>query len=150
MKFQQLTGPLMAKGFEDTVLYVYNRFISLNEVGSNPSKFGYSLGEFHKKIRRRGINWKYTLNATDTHDTKRGEDLRARLNVLSEIPDRWNSFIQKWHNMNLKYKRDFNGTLLPDENDEYFLYQTLVGALPFGEEPDESFRKSISEPTTAS
>lgn len=145
MKFQQLTGPLMAKGFEDTSLYVYNRFISLNEVGGNPSKFGYTLGEFHKKIRYRGIKWKHTLNATSTHDTKRGEDVRARLNVLSEIPDQWQTSVKKWHDMNLKYKTEYNDRLLPDKNDEYFLYQTLIGAYPFDELPDKIFIKRIKD-----
>ncbi len=145
MKFQQLTGPLMAKGFEDTALYVYNRFISHNEVGGNPSKFGFTLGEFHKKIKYRGINWKHTLNTTSTHDTKRGEDVRARLNVLSEIPDQWHTRVKKWHNMNLKYKTEYNGRHLPDKNDEYFLYQTLVGAFPFEETPDNIFVKRIKD-----
>ncbi|HSD62485.1 MAG TPA: malto-oligosyltrehalose synthase [Ignavibacteriaceae bacterium] len=131
LRFQQLTGPLMAKGFEDTALYIYNRLISLNEVGGNPSKFGFTLQEFHKKVRQRGIKWKFSLNSTSTHDTKRGEDVRARINVLSEIPDEWNKRIKKWQNINKKYKNDFAGQLFPDNNDEYFLYQTLIGALPF-------------------
>jgi len=145
MKFQQLTGPLMAKGFEDTALYVFNRLISLNEVGGNPSYFGLGLREFHKKIRQRGIKWAYSLNTTSTHDTKRGEDVRARINVLSEIPDEWNLRVKKWHNMNLKYKKESAGRLLPDKNDEYFLYQTLIGTLPFDDTFSESFRKRIKE-----
>jgi (1->4)-alpha-D-glucan 1-alpha-D-glucosylmutase len=146
MKFQQLTGPLMAKGFEDTALYVYNRLISLNEVGGNPSKFGFTLKEFHKKIRQRGVKWKYSLNATSTHDTKRGEDVRARINVLSEVPDEWNMRIKRWRNMNLKYKKEYNGRYLPDNNDEYFLYQTLVGAFPFyDEEQDTVFLERMKE-----
>ncbi len=145
MKFQQLTGPLMAKGFEDTALYVYNRLISLNEVGGNPSYFGLSLREFHKKIRQRGIRWPNSLNTTSTHDTKRGEDVRARINVLSEIPEEWNSRVKKWRNMNQKYKKESGGRFLPDNNDEYFLYQTLVGALPFDESSYESFRGRIKE-----
>ncbi len=131
MKFQQLTGPLMAKGYEDTALYVYNRFISLNEVGGDPSELGLPLNEFHKKIRQRGLKWRYSLNTTSTHDTKRGEDVRARINVLSEIPDEWNLRVKKWYNMNLKYKKEYNGRFFPDKNDEYFLYQTIVGTLPF-------------------
>ncbi len=145
MKFQQLTGPLMAKGFEDTTLYVYNRLISLNEVGSNPSKFGFTIKEFHKKIRQRSIGWKYSLNATSTHDTKRGEDVRARINVISEIPDEWNDRVKKWQNMNQKFKKEYNGRFLPDNNDEYFLYQTLVGAFPFRKEEDEEFIGRIKE-----
>ena len=145
MRFQQLTGPLMAKGFEDTVLYVYNRLISLNEVGGNPSRFGITVNEFHKSIKRRGNTWKYTLNSTSTHDTKRGEDVRARINVLSEIPDEWNLRIKKWHNMNLKHKKELNGRFLPDENDEYFLYQTLIGTMPFDQRIDVQFEKRIKE-----
>lgn len=146
MKFQQLTGPLMAKGFEDTALYVYNRLISLNEVGADPSKFGITLPEFHRKIRHRGIKWKFSLNTTSTHDTKRGEDVRARINVLSEIPDEWNSRIKKWRDMNANYKQEHNGQLFPDENDEYFLYQTLIGAMPFNnEESKKEFIKRIKE-----
>ncbi len=145
MKFQQLTGPLMAKGYEDTALYVYNRFISLNEVGGNPSEFGLTLNEFHKKIRTRGIKWRYSLNATSTHDTKRGEDVRARINVLSEIPDEWNLRVRKWYNMNLKHKKEDNGRFFPDKNDEYFLYQTLMGTLPFDGKPDDEFIKRIKD-----
>ncbi len=85
--FQQFTGPLMAKGFEDTVLYIYNRLVSLNEVGRRPGRFGLSLEEFHAFNRRRAERWPHTLNATSTHDTKRGEDVRARIDVLSELPE---------------------------------------------------------------
>ncbi len=145
MKFQQLTGPLMAKGYEDTALYVYNRLISLNEVGANPAEFGIPLNEFHKKIRSRGIKWRYSLNTTSTHDTKRGEDVRARMNVISEIPDEWNVRVRKWYNMNLRYKKEHNGRFFPDKNDEYFLYQTLIGTLPFEGKPDEVFLKRIKE-----
>ena len=145
MKFQQLTGPLMAKGYEDTALYVYNRFISLNEVGGDPSELGLPLNEFHKKIRQRGLKWGYSLNTTSTHDTKRGEDVRARINVLSEIPDEWNLRVKKWYNMNLKYKKEHSGRFFPDKNDEYFLYQTIVGTLPFDERPDEVYKKRVKD-----
>lgn len=145
MKFQQLTGPLMAKGYEDTALYVYNRFISLNEVGGNPSEFGLPLNEFHKKIRKRGNKWRYSLNASSTHDTKRGEDVRARINVISEIPDEWALRVKKWYNMNLKFKKEHNGRFFPDKNDEYFLYQTLIGTFPFKGSPGEEYKKRIKE-----
>ena len=131
MRFQQFTGPLMAKGFEDTVLYVYNRLLSLNEVGGNPNKFGISLEKFHSFNKKRADLWPYSLNTTSTHDTKRGEDVRARINVLSEMPQEWENNIKKWGKINRRKKRAVNGINVPDRNDEYFLYQTLIGAFPF-------------------
>ena len=104
MQFQQLTGALMAKGFEDTFFYVYNRFISLNEVGGHPDLFGISLADFHDFNTKRARNFPHSLLATSTHDTKRGEDLRARLNVLSEIPEEWESHIRNWQNLNAAKK----------------------------------------------
>ena len=132
-RFQQFTGPLMAKGFEDTTLYVYNRLISLNEVGGDPKKFGISSDEFHRFNLKRAKGWPYTMNALSTHDTKRGEDVRARINVLSEMPEEWKAKIKKWSKLNEKKKRMINGKSVPDRNDEYFLYQTLIGAFPFYE-----------------
>jgi len=145
MKFQQLTGPAMAKGFEDTFLYCYNRLISLNEVGSNPACFGISSGEFHKFNSERAKLWPHSLNATGTHDTKRGEDVRARLNVLSEMPQQWNSKVTHWKQINKQKKARCNGCPAPDLNDEYFLYQTLIGALPFNEAQYEGFAKRVKE-----
>lgn len=133
MRFQQFTGPLMAKGFEDTILYVYNRLLSLNEVGGSPNKFGISLEKFHSFNKKRASLWPHSLNTTSTHDTKRGEDVRARINILSEIPQEWDSNIKGWSRINRRKKRTVNGTNVPDRNDEYFLYQTLVGAFPFDE-----------------
>lgn len=128
MKFQQLTGPVMAKGLEDTTFYCFNRFISLNEVGGSPDHFGTSLELFHRENAWRAEHWPHTLLATSTHDTKRGEDLRARLNVLSEIPDEWRQAALKWQTLNSDKKTMVNGAPAPDANDEYFLYQVLVGA----------------------
>lgn len=145
MKFQQLTGPLMAKGFEDTTLYVYNRFLSQNEVGGNPAAFGISDEEFHAFSRERSKLWRHTLNSTSTHDTKRGEDVRARINVLSEIPDEWNEKLIKWNELNKKYKSSYGRTLVPDRNDETFLYQTLLGAFPFGDAEHKTFIKRVQE-----
>ena len=139
MRFQQFTGPLMAKGFEDTTLYVYNRLISLNEVGGNPNKFGISLEEFHHFNKKRVELWPHSLNATSTHDTKRGEDIRARINVLSEIPKEWEANIKRWNKLNEKKKKVINGNSVPDKNDECFLYQTLIGAFPFYEEEYDNF-----------
>ncbi len=131
MKFQQLTGPLMAKGFEDTILYVYNRLLSLNEVGGSPDRFGIPVREFHGFNNKKANSWPYSMNTTSTHDTKRGEDVRARINVLSEIPKEWGANIKKWTKINKRKKRLSGGMYVPDRNDEYFLYQTLIGAYPF-------------------
>jgi (1->4)-alpha-D-glucan 1-alpha-D-glucosylmutase len=130
MRFQQLSGPLMAKGFEDTTLYVYNRLLSLNEVGGDPDRFGVSLQEFHRFNARRRELWPYAMNASATHDTKRGEDARARLNVLSEIPEEWEQYLKDWSRINRGKKSIVRGEEMPDRNDEYFLYQTLLGAFP--------------------
>ena len=132
MRFQQLTGPLMAKGFEDTALYVYNRLISLNEVGGNPGVFGRAVKKFHRFNRKRQKLWPHSLNASSTHDTKRGEDVRARINVLSEIPEEWERTVKLWSRINRSKKKRVKGATVPDKNDEYFLYQTLVGAFPSG------------------
>jgi (1->4)-alpha-D-glucan 1-alpha-D-glucosylmutase len=139
MRFQQLSGPLMAKGFEDTTLYVYNRLLSLNEVGGDPDHFGVSVDEFHDFNRRRGERWPHTMSATATHDTKRGEDARARINVLSEIPDEWERQLKSWSKLNRSKKTRIKGVQAPDRNDEYFLYQSLIGAFPTGNGPDAHF-----------
>jgi (1->4)-alpha-D-glucan 1-alpha-D-glucosylmutase len=143
MRFQQFTGPLMAKGVEDTALYVYNRLLSLNEVGGAPERFGLSSGEFHEADLRRLKNWPHAFSATATHDTKRGEDVRARINVLSEIPELWERHIREWGRINRKRKKKVRDLEMPDRNDEYFLYQTLVGALPFEEAAFPEFMERI-------
>ena len=140
MRFQQFTGPLMAKGFEDTALYIYNRLLSLNEVGGFPQTFGISLEDFHDFNKSRNDLWPHSLTATSTHDTKRGEDVRARLNVLSELPEEWETNIRKWSKINSKKKRAMRGLRVPDKNDEYFLYQTLVGGYPFSESEQSLFK----------
>ncbi len=145
MRFQQFTGPAMAKGFEDTLLYVYNRFISLNEVGGDPHELGLSLDQFHRFNQARARHWPHAVNATSTHDSKRGEDVRARLNVLSEIPARWRQAVARWAGMNERHKQRHNGISIPDRNEEYLLYQTLVGALPFDERRYDSFTQRIRE-----
>lgn len=131
MRLQQYTGPLMAKGVEDTVFYVYNRLISLNEVGSYPGEFGLSVDDFHTYSQNRFAHWPHAMNATATHDTKRGEDVRARINVLSEIPQEWESYLKKWHELNKAHKVMIGDLIAPSQNDEYFFYQTLLGAFPF-------------------
>ncbi len=133
MRFQQLTGPVMAKGVEDTTHYVYNRLLSLNEVGGRPGHFGCSLEEFHNFNTKKRELWPDSLNATSTHDTKRGEDARARINVLSEMPDEWLKKLRTWIKINRGKKKSLRGLAVPDTNDEYFLYQTLIGAWPFSD-----------------
>lgn len=147
MRFQQFTGPLMAKGFEDTTLYVYNRLLSLNEVGGDPGRFGISLGEFHDFNKKRAKLWQGSMSATSTHDTKRSEDVRARINVLSEIPEEWETRINRWSRLNRNKKKTINGMSVPDRNDEYFLYQTLIGAFPFYEEEYAGFVDRIKSYT---
>jgi (1->4)-alpha-D-glucan 1-alpha-D-glucosylmutase len=131
LKFQQLTGPVMAKGLEDTACYVYTRFISVNEVGGSPANFGLSLPEFHQANRMRAEHWPYSMLTTSTHDTKRSEDVRARLDVLSELPRAWAAQVMKWRRINRGRKPKLgDGRVVPDDNEEYLLYQTLVGAWP--------------------
>ena len=126
MRFQQLTGPAMAKGVEDTTFYCFNRFVALNEVGGNPGHFGWSAEQFHAACQHTQKHWTHTMLATSTHDTKRSEDVRARLCPLSEIPGEWIAAVRRWSAMNEKHQRDGQ----PDRNAEYLFYQTLVGAWP--------------------
>jgi (1->4)-alpha-D-glucan 1-alpha-D-glucosylmutase len=130
MRFQQLTGPVMAKGVEDTAFYCFNRLVALNEVGGDPGRFGLSLDDFHKACTETQAKWPRSMLASSTHDTKRSEDVRARLYLLSEIPDRWRKAVQRWTKLNERYRRKG----LPDRNAEYLLYQTLVGAWPIATE----------------
>lgn len=130
MKFQQMTSPVTAKGIEDTAFYIYNRLASLNEVGGDPRQFGVPLATFHKRMQERQAYWSSSLSATSTHDTKRSEDGRARINVLSEIPQEWKAHVTRWAKLNSRYKTDLEGSPAPDRNEEYLLYQTLVGSWP--------------------
>ena len=140
MKFQQITGSVMAKGAEDTAFYVYNRLASLNEVGGDPLQFGVSIHTFHQRMRQRRAHWPASLCATSTHDTKRSEDVRARINVLSEIPQVWKTRILRWSLLNKGYKTEVDGVLAPDRNEEYLLYQTLIGAWPFQALDDDKYK----------
>ena len=130
LRFQQVTGPVMAKGVEDTALYRFYPLASLNEVGGNPLAFGLSAEGFHAQNLKRLRNWPHSLNATATHDTKRGEDVRARINVLSEIPDRWERAVWRWHELNASLRSEVEGIEIPDLNEEYLFYQTLIGCWP--------------------
>jgi len=134
MKFQQFTAPVTAKGLEDSALFVYNRLLSLNDVGADPGRFGCHAHAFHAFLHQRSVSQPLTMNATATHDTKRGEDVRARLNVLSELPGPWEQAIHAWAGINNRFKTIIDGVPVPDANEEYYIYQTLLGAMP----PDES------------
>ncbi len=131
----QFSGPLMAKGVEDTLMYTCNSFIAHNEVGDAPSAFGLSADEFHQKMIARQQQWPLSQNATSTHDTKRGEDVRARLNVLSDIPENWFQLVNEWIALNKDLKQ--NGH--PDVNDEYMIYQSLIGSYPMPGNEEDNF-----------
>ncbi len=140
MKFQQLTGPVMAKGMEDTAFYIYNRLTSLNEVGGEPQRFGTTLAAFHRQNQERLRDWPAAMLATSTHDTKRSEDVRARINVLSELPEQWRKALTRWSRWNRRKKSDVDGKPAPHRNEEYLLYQTLLGVWPFEPTKDERRR----------
>ncbi len=130
MRFQQYTAPVMAKTFEDTAFYRYHRLIGLNEVGGDPRRFGLSVTAFHHANAARAECWPHAMLATATHDSKRGEDARARLAVLSTMPREWREAVQRWAHLNQRWKKKIDGAPAPDRNDEYLLYQTLIGAWP--------------------
>lgn len=132
MKFQQFTGPVMAKSVEDTLFYRFNRFVCLNEVGGEPDRFGITVASFHHQNMQRQLRRPYEMLASSTHDTKRSEDVRARLAVLSELPKLWEQKTSQWSRMNRSRKTVVDDEQLPDANDEYLIYQTLVGACPAG------------------
>ena len=137
MKFQQYTGPVIAKGAEDAALYIYFRLVSLNEVGGEPDRFGVSVAEFHSENAARAESWPRSMLSSSTHDTKRSEDVRARISVLSELPGEWRERVSRWASLNEPHRRDLGGKASPSRNDEYLLYQTLLGAWPL-DELDES------------
>ncbi len=139
MRFQQFTGPLMAKGFEDTLFYVYDRNIALNEVGGWPDHFGITLRDFNRFVSTRNLTHPVSMNATATHDTKRGEDTRARLLALSEMPTEWGERLASWTKLNTFYVQECEGEAYPDRNDQYLFYQTLVGTFPFDGMIDEGY-----------
>lgn len=130
-RFQQFTAPVMAKSLEDTAFYRDVRLLSLNEVGGDPRVFGTTLPQFHKHMSERHARWPHSLLATATHDTKRGEDARLRLDVLSEIPDLWARHVARWRRLNRAFRAGTGDAATPSPNDEYLIYQTLVGVWPF-------------------
>ncbi|UCE04187.1 MAG: malto-oligosyltrehalose synthase [Candidatus Latescibacterota bacterium] len=138
LRFQQLTAPVTAKGVEDTAFYRTLALVSLNEVGGEPNRFGVPVDEFHGANAERCTNWPFSISASSTHDTKRGEDVRARINVLSEIPQEWEAAIQRWRDWNRNKKSILDGVEVPDANEEYHFYQTLVGVWPLQVEDAEA------------
>jgi (1->4)-alpha-D-glucan 1-alpha-D-glucosylmutase len=143
MRWQQFTGTIMAKGLEDTALYAYNPLISLNEVGRDIGAGDMPIEAFHRGNMIRQARWPYTLNATSTHDTKRSEDVRARLNVVSEMPEAWEKRLTQWRRWNRAKKQRLGGQLVPDSNMEVHLYQTLIGAWPLSEKEIPGFKERL-------
>jgi (1->4)-alpha-D-glucan 1-alpha-D-glucosylmutase len=143
-KLQQFTGAIMAKSIEDTLFYRYVRLMGANEVGHYPARFGRSISDFHKNNQLRLQNWPASMLSTSTHDTKVSEDVRSRLLALSELPDRWEAALKLWSACNRSFKTEVDGLLAPDANEEYLLYQILLGAWPLAEEDvDDVFRDRI-------
>ncbi len=130
LKLQQVTGPVMAKALEDTAFYVYQRLVSLNEVGGDPREFGTTVEAFHRLNALRRDTWPGGLSATSTHDAKRSEDVRARIAAVSEVPREWRGLLARWARQNRRFLSDLEGEPAPDRNDELLLYQTLVGTFP--------------------
>lgn len=132
LRFQQYTPPVMAKGMEDTAFYIYNRLVSLNDVGFDPRVFGISINTFHDANKKRLVDWPHAMVTSSTHDSKRGEDVRARINVLSEMHEEWGQRLGRWSRLNRQKKQLVDDQRAPARNDEYLLYQTLIGAWPVG------------------
>jgi (1->4)-alpha-D-glucan 1-alpha-D-glucosylmutase len=147
LRFQQFTGPVMAKGVEDTAFYCYNRLTGMNEVGSDPGRNGLSIEEFHSYCRKMQETHPSTMTTLATHDTKRSDDVRARMAVLSEIPGKFGAAIQRWSRMNNAFRARKPGEEpLPDRNTEYFYYQTLIGAWPLPMERAQAYMlKAVRE-----
>jgi (1->4)-alpha-D-glucan 1-alpha-D-glucosylmutase len=143
MQWQQFTGQAMAKGFEDTALYTYNALLSLNEVGAHAEATGFCVSAFHRHNQSRLRRWRHALSATYTHDTKRSEDVRARINVLSELPDEWSKRLKRWSDWNRPRKQVVDGRLVPDSNEETHLYQTLLGAWPLRQAEVAEFKQRV-------
>jgi (1->4)-alpha-D-glucan 1-alpha-D-glucosylmutase len=143
MRFQQLTAPVVAKGVEDTAFYRYNRLIALNEVGNDPRDFGFSLKAFHAASEDRARHWHYTMIGTSTHDTKRSEDARARIGLLSELTSAWRLQLRRWHTANRSRRTDTGGESLPSKADEYHYYQALLGIWPTGEVDLDSLKERL-------
>lgn len=146
-RFQQISGPVMAKGLEDTTFFRYVRLLSLNEVGSMPGSVGTARADVHRWFEERALRWPNAMSASSTHDTKRSEDARARLHVLAEIPEAWRRQVRAWARANRRHKRTLQGEPAPDPNTEYYLYQTLVASWPDAGISDK-YRERIHEHLT--
>jgi (1->4)-alpha-D-glucan 1-alpha-D-glucosylmutase len=144
MKFQQLTAPVTAKGVEDTALYRFHRLVSLNEVGGDPDTFGVGVRAFHAEAKYRQQHWPHEMLSTSTHDTKRSEDTRVRIDVLSEVPRLWRQMLVRWRRINRQRKREIEGRPAPGPNQEYLLYQILLGSWPL-EKMDAAALRAYTE-----
>jgi (1->4)-alpha-D-glucan 1-alpha-D-glucosylmutase len=144
LKLQQVSGPIAAKGVEDTAFYRYYPLASLNEVGGELDAGGLSAEDFHRLMHHRTATWPHALSASSTHDTKRSEEVRARLHVLSEMPGEWKDAVLLWRQMNKRWLQDVEGEPIPDANEEYLLYQSLVGTWPL-EPMDDAQREHYVE-----
>lgn len=148
MKLQQFTAPVTAKGVEDTLFYRYARLLSLNDVGDEPGRFGVTVEDFHGRNTARRAHWPDSMLATSSHDSKRGEDMRARLNVLSEVPELWRDALVRWRRANESLVQTVDDEPAPSANDQYFLYQTLVGSWPLsamGATERDQYRQRIRD-----
>jgi (1->4)-alpha-D-glucan 1-alpha-D-glucosylmutase len=145
LTWQQFTGPITAKGVEDSALYVYNRLVSLNEVGSSPQCGDLSLGGFHTFMQKRHQKWPFSMNTTMTHDAKRAEDVRARLNVLSELPEEWEVRLNRWSAWNDSKCQMLRNVRAPERNEETLLYQILLGSWPVAEPVCVCYTRRIQE-----
>jgi (1->4)-alpha-D-glucan 1-alpha-D-glucosylmutase len=143
MRFQQFTAPIMVKGVEDTAFYIFNRLLSLNDVGGDPATFGTTVRAFHRANTERCSRWPNTLLALSTHDNKRSADVRARIDVISETPAAWRLLVKRWSRMNRRHRRTVDGHEAPSRNDEYLLYQTLVGSFPADAAELDAYRERI-------
>ncbi|WP_431294197.1 hypothetical protein [Pedobacter sp. P26] len=141
----QFTGPLMAKGVEDTAMFTYNRFIGHAEVGDAPDAFGMAVHEFHNEMYKRQQDWPFSINGSSTHDTKKGEDVRARLNVLSDLPDEWSQLVQQLKRTFVSLQKQNTSFKLLHDNDVYLVLQTIIGALPFHKDDDHEIESRLAQ-----
>jgi len=141
----QFTGPLMAKGVEDTAMFTYNRFIGHTEVGDAPDAFGMAVHEFHHEMYKRQQNWPFSINGSSTHDTKKGEDVRARLSVLSDLPEEWSQLVRQLKETFVTLQKQHKSFKLLHDNDVYLLLQTIIGVLPFQEDDDHEIGNRLAQ-----
>lgn len=139
-RFQQLSGPVMAKGVEDTTFFRYHRMLALNEVGAHPEVFGTSPEEVHRWFAQRALRLPASMNTTTTHDTKRSEDTRSRLAILTQLPRQWRNEVRSWARLNRRWERRVAGATVPGPNTAYYLYQTIVGSWPGRSDRDYATR----------